>query len=138
MNVSDSESDSDDSLIRLGAVSPKIRTRMSSNYQAYCTGIKSQNELLIKSCLQQSEENPCNTNSISQANKFTGAESENNTIPYQKGLINDSDDSDEEISVIEKGIQMSLEQVTNRLRGYNQNNYSTYRPTLSGYNTNLV
>ena len=84
--------------------------------------------------MQLSEENPCTNNTISQANRVTGAESENNTTPYQKDFNNDTDDSDEEISVIEKGIQMSLEQVTNRLRGFNQNSYSTYRPTFSGYN----
>lgn len=102
MDVSSSDSDEED-LLKYGAVSPKVRT----NVKYLNSG---RNELFIKSNLkvETSEDNLDLENvDSSPINKITEKDSNLESSKNQVTADSDSDDSDFEIDLIEKGIQVS-------------------------------
>eukprot|EP00343_Euplotes_focardii_P005524 CAMPEP_0205808274 /NCGR_PEP_ID=MMETSP0205-20121125/12189_1 /ASSEMBLY_ACC=CAM_ASM_000278 /TAXON_ID=36767 /ORGANISM="Euplotes focardii, Strain TN1" /LENGTH=122 /DNA_ID=CAMNT_0053083711 /DNA_START=427 /DNA_END=792 /DNA_ORIENTATION=+ len=105
IDISSSDSDSDEDLERYTAISPRIRNKIDINCRDYYTGFPGNNGF-IKS--YQNLVTGSSSSCINEVN-LTEAEGQNSKI-----VPTDSDDSDEEITVIENGIQNSLEQVTNR------------------------
>ena len=92
-------------------MSPKIRNKIDINYKTDTNGARTKN--ILKSAAFQNMLNDINLTEIeSQDTKLI--------------TTSDSDSSDEELYNIEMGIQKSLEQVTNRLKGYGQNKFSSY------------
>lgn len=126
--MSSTDSESEESLLRVGAISPKVRTEYNTNFNKYMVSASDQNELLIKSTVQYEPEDHHSLRTGTQTNNLTGFRSESNATPAYKNLVDtsdDSEDSDEELSVIERDIQMSLENVTNKLRGYSTTGTAT-------------
>jgi hypothetical protein len=126
--LSSSDSDSED-LTRYAALSPKIRNYARNGYNS-----SSHNELLIKSHVQL-DETPIYVKPFNRLSKFAYVDTESGAT--QNHETTETDDSDEEFSQLEKGIQISLEKVTNRLRGANNNKYDAHTPSISGYSAKM-
>ncbi len=103
-NISSSDDDSDDDLARITAISPKIRTRVNTKDILHAAGTDFTTGL---------------TKSASLQDYTLGLKGRHDNINYTEFDsrdtkhvdTSDSENSDEEINNIEKGIQKSLEQV---------------------------
>ncbi|CAI2363560.1 unnamed protein product [Moneuplotes crassus] len=104
-----SSDDSEDDLARFAAVSPRIRNKIDTQELLKPTGVN-----FIALCANSTtpQENTFGMKKTSKNTNFGELESRDT----KHMDTSDSENSDEEISNIEKRIQRSLEQVTNRLK----------------------
>ena len=135
--ASSSESDSDESLTRYIAISPRLRNSISNALKANYLS-KGCSIPMTRSCYNINDNLGSSSSNTNLDNKIIDLNTDKEITLCKKNSSSDSDSSDVEMSIIEKGIQMSLEQVTNRLKSYNTNAYNTYSPALSNYNKQFV
>ena len=107
IDISSTDSDSEDDLARLVAISPRAKPTMS-------TFNPMENQ---KSPVSQISPRSKAYEILKQKAKIDLSESDSDNVPNLE--TQNSDSSDEEFTVIEQGIQMSLDQVKNRIRGLN-------------------
>ena len=118
--VNSSESDSDESITRYVAISPRIRNVIGNSLKTNYFNKFTSNPV-IRSWYNFDTNLGTSSSTGYLDNKFEELNTDRGLTLCKKNSSSDSDNSDVEMSIIEKGIQMSLEQVTNRLKSYNTN-----------------